>query len=151
MVHFNSDFEVCCGIRRVILSVGVLRDQGIFTYFDELPRVQVHERRISSKQINRLFFWELEQVNSETPSSIRRPMLVEWAYSPSSIFTTKLTSNLQVVRLGLPMWNLTDDADVASVIDQFTDLIHAGYDISVWVSLPCHSVHSWKEDDIDTD
>ena len=46
---FNIDFDVCCGIRRVILSVGVLRDQGVFTYFDELPRVQIHEQRISLK------------------------------------------------------------------------------------------------------
>ena len=67
---FNIDFEVCCGIRRVMLSVGVLRDQGIFTYFDELPRIQIHEQRISLKQFNQLFFWELEQVNSETSTTL---------------------------------------------------------------------------------
>ena len=53
---FDIDFVVCCGIQRVIVSVGALRNESIFTYFDENPRVEMREQRIPLKQINQLFF-----------------------------------------------------------------------------------------------
>ena len=54
--------------------MGVLRDQGIFTYFDEVPSVEIHGQRIPLKQINQLFFWELERVNSKPLPSAKWPV-----------------------------------------------------------------------------
>ena len=72
-------------------------------------------------------------------------MLFEWACeSDSQLARWFMDSGHAAVRLHPPQWDLRDPRHVDEAVDMMIEARHRGFNVMVWIALPCTSWSSWQ-------
>ena len=147
-------------VRRPILSVAELAEHGMDAHFDHSTGAYLTRSMVRSELVKcgKLYLLPVRIGQGDgsvaaaaltpprpTPTPEAPWMLFEWACeSDSKLARWFVDSGHAAVRLHPPQWDLRGPGHVDEAVDMMIEAQHRGFNVMVWIALPCTSWSGWQ-------
>ena len=132
-------------VRKPILSVGLLEERGHVVRFGPNPYLQIGGRRCELVRQGNLYYLPVEVCPSSAAPGRRGWKLFEWCCEPDSELSAWMKCHgEEAQRLCLPNYDMSKEDVVAKVVRQIVTDEQDGYNVAVWISLPCTPWTTWQ-------
>ena len=144
-LNAQTTFHVV-NVKRPILSVGVLEQEGYPVSFGKNPHVTFGPHKCNLVKIGNLYYLPIKMDTEDHVRTQDRPMMLyEWCCEPDSELSEWfLKHGHGARRLCLPKYDMSKTEVVEAITRQMFLDEKRGFNIVTWLSLPCTPWTTWR-------